>query len=462
MADAKPNPDCPGCQALLKRIEALEAQVERLTARLKQNSSSSNRPPSTDPPGTKRRRKGRREKKKRGPGGQPGHVRAVRGLLEIEEVDRVEACRPSECGFCGEPLQGDDPHPHRHQVTEIPPIQPEVVEYQLHKLNCQACGETNRGKLPDGVPTGAFGPQLQATVALLTGTYRLSRRNVQQLMSDCFGVTMSLGAISNLERLASDALQAAHQEALDYIHRQAAVHADETSWRESNRKSWLWTGVGPDATVFLIRESRGGAVAKELLGEDLQGTLISDRWSGYNWVDTGQRQVCWAHLIRDFQKIAESGKGAEVIGDCLVDAAGELFGHWHRVQDGALARSTFRRKASELRRRIRRLLELGTESGAWRAPGICRGILELEPAMWTFVHDERVPPTNNAAEQAVRPAVIWRKTSLGSQSRRGCDFVERMLTCTATLRRSGRNVLDFIRGACTARLHGTPPPALLR
>jgi hypothetical protein len=240
------------------------------------------------------------------------------------------------------------------------------------------------------------------------------------------------------------------------------VHADETSWRESNRKSWLWVGVDRDVTAFLIRPSRSGAVARELLGEKFGGTLISVRWSGYSWVDVERRQVCWAHLIRDFRKIAESGKETEIIGECLEQAADELFGYWHRVRDGTLPRSTFRRYASRLRKRVRRLLELGAEKDAWRGPGICRGILELEPAMWTFVRDEGVEPTNNAAEQAIRPAVIWRKTSLGSQSRRGSDFVERMLTCATTLRRKGRNVLDYIHDACVAQMLGRSAPDLIR
>ena len=272
---------------------------------------------------------------------------------------------------------------------------------------------------------------------------------------------MSLGAVSNLEGQTSAALKEPHEEALEHVKSQAAVHADETSWRELNEKSWLWVGLDGEATVFLIRPSRSGSIAKELLGEEFNGTLISDRWSGYNWVDVEQRQLCWAHLIRDFRKIAESGKETEIIGECLEEAAAELFGHWHRVRDGTQARSTFRRHASKLRKQVRRLLELGAARDAWRGPGICRGILKLEPAMWRFALEDEVEPTNNAAERAIRPAVIWRKTSLGSQSRRGSEFVERMLTCTMTLRRKGRNVLDYVHDACVARVQGRPAPALI-
>jgi transposase len=298
-------------------------------------------------------------------------------------------------------------------------------------------------------------------IAVLTGTYRVSRRNVQQLLSDMFGVTMSLGAISKLEGQVSENLAEAHEEALNHVRGSAAVHADETSWRESATNYWLWVATGGDATAFLIRDNRSGEVAKELLGEEMEGTLITDRWSGYGWVDLKQRQLCWAHIIRDFRKIAESGNKSREIGEELELWAKALFTYWHQLRDGTLNRSRWRDEAGRIRKAIRRLLKQGSECGEWRAPSICRGILKLEPALWTFVTTEGIEPTNNEAERAVRPAVIWRKTSLGTQSERGSRFAERMLTCVATLRQRGRNVLDFVHSACQAALLGDPAPPLL-
>lgn len=464
MTDASPNPDCPGCQALLRRVDQLlervarlEAKTERLEARLRENSSNSNRPPSSDPPWSQPPPKSPPSDRRRG--GQPGHERSDRKPLPPDEV---HCCKPRHCEHCGDVLLGHDRSPRRHQVTEVPPARAVVVEYQLHSLKCRACGRRTRATLPGGVPRGAFGPRLQSIIVLLSGVYRISRRNVQQLLSDTFGVELSLGAISKTEGLVAETLAKPHAAALRTLRRAAVVHLDETSWKESNRSAWLWTGVSDGVSAFVIRRSRGNEVAKELLGRKFDGFHVSDRWSGYDWIDVDRRQVCWAHLIRDFRKIAESGRSTRWIGECLEGEAAELFDYWHRIRDGTLTRHAFRRHARGLRKRIRALLELGARLGGWRGPSLCRGILELEPAMWTFVQHEGVEPTNNDAERMLRPAVIWRKTSLGTQSERGSRFVERILTCVGTLRRRGRNVLDYLTTANTAALNGTAIPSFTR
>jgi len=385
----------------------------------------------------------------------------MRKLLPPDRLDEFHDVKPTECSHCGTALWGEDRHPVRHQVTELPPVEPVVREYRLHALKCRACGQTTRAELPKGVPRGSFGPRLHAMVALFSGAYRLSRRNVKRLLADTFGVEISLGAISKLEGSIAQALAAPHRDALGRVRRARVAHADETSWRERRTKSWLWTAVTRKATVYLVRASRGACVARELLGKRSRGHLVSDRCPSYGWVETRRRQVCWSHLIRDFRKIALSGKEAEPIGECLEAAAQELFGHWYRVRDGTMKRATFQRYAIELRRRIRRLLELGGACNAWRAPSLCRGILELEPAMWNFVKHEGIEPTNNVAERMIRPGVLWRKTSLGSQSERGSRFVERLLTCVANLRQQERNVLEYLTSVTTATLRGALIPALL-
>lgn len=460
MSEAAPNPDCPGCRVLTKRVAALENKLARLEARQRQNSSNSSRPPSSDPPWSKPTSSAQGNDRKRG--AQPGHKKSERDLVPPDEVDDIQCCTPTICEDCGEALAGKDRSPLRHQVTEIPPARATVVEYQLHALDCRACGHRTRANLPDGVPSGAFGPRLQSMVTLLSGVYRVSRRNVQQLMADAFGVEMSLGVISKIEGRMAEVLAEPHQEALRAVHRAAVVHSDETSWREANKRAWLWTAVTPSFSVFLIRPSRGSDVARELIGEDFAGKHVSDRWSSYDWIGIDQRQVCWAHLIRDFRKIADSGGPAKRIGENLELQANELFDYWHRVRDGTMKRSTFRRHAWRIRRRIRGLLETGAGCTSWRAPSLCRGILKLEAAMWTFVTHEKVEPTNNAAERALRPAVIWRKTSLGTQSARGSRFVERLLTCVATLRQQRRNVLDYLTAANDSALRGAPIPTFVR
>jgi len=446
--------------ALTALVQEQAARIADLERQLGQNSSNSSKPPSSDPPGAKKPKPKRKKGRKRKPGGQPGHKGHTRDLLPVEEVDHVDDRRPPACAECGLKLRGTDPEPLRHQVTEVPPVKPHVTEYRLHQLQC-SCGCWTRGELPEGVPSGAFGPRLQALVALFTGGYRISKRNVVQLLSDCFGVKISVGSIKRLEADLSTALAEPVAEAQAYVQAHPHVHMDETGWRQAGRRTWLWTAVTSMVVVFALRASRGSKVAKELVGEDYRGIVISDRWSGYSWVSLKQRQICWAHLKRDFQKLVDAEGEIEVIGEGLQAQRRKLFKHWHRVRDGTMTRSTFRRYVTPIRAKVKALLRQGAVCPDAKIAGMCGEILKVEQAMWTFVRVDGVEPTNNPAELALRHAVIWRKTSFGTQSDAGSEFVERVLTAVGTLRAQGRNVLDYLAETCSNALRSVPAPSLL-
>jgi transposase len=446
--------------ALEARLAALEATVQHLTEQVQQNSRTSSRPPSSDPPQELGKRP-RREPTGRRPGGQPGHEGHNRAMVPVEEVDVVVPVKPARCWHCQHPLQGEDPQPQRHQVTEIPPVKPVVTEYQLHQLVCPACGEATRAEVPLGVPTGGFGPRLQATTALCTGGYHLSKRTTQSLLDDLFGVELGLGTITNLEQATTQAVAELVAEARAYVQRQPAAYADETGWREGQQRAWLWTTVTAWVTVFLVRPSRSGQVAQELLGEQFWGWLVTDRWSAYSWYPTWRRQLCWAHLLRDFEAMIARGGRSAAIGEALRGEARKMFQWWHRVRDGTLAPASFRTYMQPIRREVERLLEAGQTCGTPKTEGTCREIFRLRQALWTFVRHPGVEPTNNAAERAIRPGVLWRKGSFGTHSPEGSRFVEAMMTVMATLKQQHRNVLDYLTAACEATLHGERAPSLL-
>jgi transposase len=160
--------------------------------------------------------------------------------------------------------------------------------------------------------------------------------------------------------------------------------------------------------------------------------------------------------------MAEAKGAAGEVGAALGDCARLLFQWWHRVRDGTLKRSSLQTYvSSKLRGKVRNLLQEGAAGDDKKVAGMCRAILKLEPALWTFVRVEGVEPTNNNAERAVRHAVIWRKVCFGTQSRRGSDFVERMLTVVATLRSQGRNILDYVTDACSAAFRSQPAQSLI-
>src|SRR5215468_4609567 len=445
-------------ETLTSMVHALQEQVGTLQEQLHQTSQNASRPPSSDPPQHQRPHRPRGQRRR---GGQPGHPGHTRTLIPVEDVDEVVVIKPEQCAHCQGPLSGDDPKPWRHQVIELPPIQPVVTEYQWHQLWCAACGEVTRAPWPAGVPSGTYGPRVQATVALYTGAYRLSKRTTQQMMEEVFGVPMSVGTIGPLEQATTEAVAAPVEEARTYVQAQEVAHLDETSWRQGDKRAWLWVAVTSLVTVFVVRLSRGGQVARELLGEHFSGILVTDRYSAYNWYPVRWRQLCWAHLLRDFEAMRARGGCSEEIGRALLAQAHQMFTWWHRVREGTLKRSTFRSYMTPLRREVERLLEVGSRCGVPKTAGTCRTILKRREALWTFVQVDGVEPTNNTAERAIRPGVLWRKGSGGTQSAAGSRFVESLLTVVSTLKQQQRNVLAYLTAACEAALRREAAPSLL-
>ena len=439
---------CPGCETRDARIAALEARVVALErqladalARLNQTSRTSHRPPSSDPPGTVRPPK---PPTGRAPGGQPGPVKHDRPLAPPEDVSEFVVVKPPACGDCGAPLRGADPMPVRHQVAELPEIHPTIIEYLLHALRCRDCGAVTRATVPTGVPRGAFGPRLVALVALLTGAYHVSKRGVVALLADVLHLDLSLGAVAACEQQASAALASPAAEAHAYVQAQPAVGADETGWRERRRRAWLWVATTARVTAFRLAPWRSEAIARELLGSAFRGVLGSDRWAAYRWLPLRRRQLCWAHLTRDFAAMGEAPGRAGRVGARLTAARDRLFAWWGRFREGALTRRTLQTYLGRLRPEVGAALRAGMRSGHAKTAGMCREILKEEPALWTFARVPGVEPTNNASERALRPAVLWRKQSFGTHSAAGSRFVERVMTAVTTLRLQGRHVLGYL------------------
>jgi transposase len=445
--------------AILAAFASLEGRIAELEARLNRNSTNSSKPPSTDPPAVKAKRRPPVAPSGRKRGGQPGHPRHSRPLVPPERLRHVVEIKPAHCGGCGSPIHGHDPDPLRHQVAEIPPVQPEVDEYRLHRLRCTGCGAETRAGLPAGVPTGPFGPRLRAILAVLAGSYRLAKRPIQQLASDLFGLDISLGMIAKLERRAAEVLEPVVAELAAAIVASPSAHIDETSWAEANQKAWLWVGQTDDLTVFTIADNRGADVARSILGTDREKVVVSDRFPSYDWVE--QHQYCWSHLRRDFQAMIDRRDEGSAIGTELLGASDRLFHWWHKYRDGEMAWSTFLGYARPIRWGVRQALGRGAAVASEKTAATCRSLLAGEEHLWTFLRARGIEPTNNAAERALRHAVLWRKSSGGTASAWGSRFVERVLSVVATCRQQGRNVLEYLTGCFRARLVGEPFPSLL-
>ena len=444
---------------LLQLSQQLQQRLAALEERLNQNSRNSSQPPSSDapttPPQPKRTPSGRKV------GGQPGHVGRTRPLKPLDQVQDVIELRPTSCGACGALLLGEDAQPQRHQVTELPRIEPHVTEYRRHTLTCLACGGETPGTYPADMPPGDFGPRLQATTGYLSGRMGMSQRDIAETMEAVFHTDIGLGSVPALETVVSAVLAQPVADAQTYVQHQAAANVDETGWREQAKRAWLWVAATPLVSVFLVLTTRGAKGAHQLVGAAYRGIVGSDRWSAYNWLDPQRRQLCWAHLKRDFHKLVERGGESQRLGEAFLVQVEQLFRLWQRVRDGTLNRQDFQTQVEPIRTQVHNLLCAGAALAQEKTRHTCKNLLKLEPALWTFVHRECIEPTNNHAERCLRRAVLWRRRSFGTQSATGSRFVECVLTTVTTLRQQKRDVLDYLTTACAAAICGDKPPSLL-
>ncbi len=458
------------------RIARLEEENRQLREQLAGNSGNSSLPPSSDGPrAVPERVKKHLSGGKRG--AQKGHQGHKRKLYPLERCARVVDYYPEQCRRCGSELSGSDAKPYRHQVVDLPAVEPVVEEHRLHNLSCASCGCETRAKLPKEVASSGYGPRLVAMVALLGGVYRTSERMTQAAMADLFGVELSLGTVNTLRQEVSLAVAEPVEAAHEVVKQAALVNADETGFRQGDadganpqgKKAWLWVAVISLVTVFKVSLSRGQEAAQALLGAGFAGIVGSDRWSGYNWLPLSQRQLCWAHLKREFQKLSERGGESSSIGTVLLEQERELFKLWYQVRGGTLLREDFQNQVINIRQAVKAQLEKGASYHPTRGEKTlraktartCQALLKVEPALWLFAFQEGVEPTNNAAERAIRPAVLWRRVSFGSQSAAGSEFVARMLSVVTTLRQQDRDVLAYLTEACRAARQGEVVPSLL-
>jgi len=438
-----------------RQIAQLQRDVAELKARLNKDCSNSSVPPSAAHPHAKPLVPKPKSKRRRG--GQPGHDGHERALTPVEDCQAVVPCIPVECRRCGRTLRGIDPEPLRHQVWELPEIRPVVTEYQRYRLVCD-CGCSTCGELPAGVPSGQAGPRLVAFAGLLMACFRQSKRRAAQFLGTILNQPASAAWMVLLQNRCADAVKPAYDNLAARLTGQFVLHIDESPTKEGPARGWVWTFVADTFTVFACRTSRGADVLEGLLGTNYAGVIHCDRAKMY-W-RFGRLQWCWAHLKRDFQALIDAPcHTRKRLGHGLMRQTKELFDLWKRVRDGTIARRAFRQRMQPIREKVQWLLLGGYFNALTR--GFCKELWEHREHLWTFVDVAGVEPTNNAAERALRHAVIWRKLSFGTQSAAGSRFVERLLTVIETARRLGRNVFTWLTEAVRARLGGQAVPSLL-
>jgi transposase len=328
-------------------------------------------------------------------------------------------------------------------------------------VRCRSCGHRTRAELPERVRASAFGPRLQAAIALLSVRNRVSRRDVSELAGELFGCPVSVGSVDALCQRTSSALAAPYAELRAEVKDAPVVCVDETGWRQAGERRTLWGAFSHRHAAFHIAADRHERELPELIGERFAGIVSSDRWWAYDRLDPARRQVCWAHLLRDFRRHAEGLSHQQRFGERGLAICRELFAAWDRFADDG-DRDRLAREIAPLKRRLRTLLER-TQTKSTKNRYIrtfARNLLKLWPALWTFAELDGVHPTNNAAERGLRGAVIYRKVSLGSQSDPGARFAERMLSISHTCRLQRRSLFTYLIDAIGTTARASPAPTL--
>jgi len=448
---------------LVEANQRLEARVAELERRLNRSSRNSSLPPSQDPPSVPPRPCGKGSGRRRG--GQPGHEGRHRRLLPPERVDEVIDHWPDRCRSCahafGERERVDVSEPGRHQLAELPPTAVRVSEHRLHRVCCPRCATQTRAELPREVPRSAFGPRLQAAVVTLAVRNRVSRRDTTELARELFGVELASGSVDAIVQRAGEALAAPHTRLEQQLKTASVVNIDETGWKTAGGRRTLWGALTSQTAVFRIAAGRHAFESRTLLGERYAGIVCSDRWRGYDYLDPSRRQLCWAHLLRDFTAHSEGMAEQKKFGDDGFQIAHDLFDAWRAYQqDGDRVR--LQTQIAPLQAKLRALLE----HAARKSPRtkyhrlFAKSLLKRWPALWTFAHTDGVEPTNNHAERGLRGAVIYRKLSLGSQSEQGERTIERLLSASITCRLQKRSLFAYLTDVLSAYIRGDPIPAL--
>lgn len=456
-----------------KRIHVLEREVGDLksqiavlieqnakladqVARLSKNSSNSSKPPSSDivkPP------KGKGSKGPRRPGGQKGHPGVNRPPFGPDRIDKIENLQGGDCS-CGHRGQGVPMgEPRIHQVAALRDDPVIVTEYRLYGYACAKCGRVVWATLPEGVVEGQlFDGRLQALIGYMKGSLHASYSGLEAFCRDVLNLDVSRSHLCNVIARVNEALAEPYEELQRHIPSEPVLNIDETGWKDKKIKYWIWVFCTPVLSFFTIAKSRSSKVLEDILGQTYNGTIVSDFFSAYIKYGNALQQFCLAHLIRDIKFLTTlPDKSEQAFGDALLIEFKKLFHFWH-LRD-KIPKEKFDRRMLRIKNRILSLAK--QETLPPKSTTLAKRFRKHEGAIFHFLFDHAVPPTNNAAERSVRTSVIDRRITQGSRSAMGRQWNARIWTVLDTCRKQSRSAWNFLQTALSAHYFHTPAPSLL-
>jgi len=448
-------------EALVQLVAKLNKQVAKLTeqvARLSKNSSNSSKPPSSDivkPP------KPNLPKGPRKQGGQPGHKGATRRPFRDDQIDHLEELHPADCPHCHNAHLEPTGRFKTQQVAELREKPLFITEYRLYGYRCATCGKLIWAPLPPGVPAGQLcGLRLQALIAYMKGSLHASYTGLADFCRDVLDVKMARSLLCNIIRRVNNALAQPYEQLAEHLPAEPVLNIDESGWKNKGLLYWIWVFCTSTFSFFRIVKSRGAKVLEEVLGEVYGGTIISDFFSAYVKYANRLQQFCLAHLIRDIKFLTTlPGERDKQFGERMLTDFKRLFHFWHLREK--IPKPRLDRILLRIKDRVLRLAEVHTDGERSKSRTLARRLCKHGEAIFHFLFDPAVEPTNNAAERAIRQAVIDRRITQGSRSEMGREWNARIWTVLDTCRKQSRSAWQFLQDALSAYHFQTQPPSLL-
>lgn len=424
----------------------LKTENEKLKDRLGLNSKNSSIPSSKELFKIKYENK---TKSSKNIGGQTGHKGHVRDKMVADEIVKVElASIECECGG----IIGISSKPHIHQKIEIPEIKPHVTEYHMQKGRCRVCGKRKSTTLPEGVTQDLFGPRVKSIISSLSGFYKNSKREVESILKDVFGLQISLGSISNNEARVAKECKEAYEDIELELSYSKILHIDETSHYNKGKLGWCWMFTSTNSSLLKLTDSRGKKVLENSVFGSSDNIIVTDRYGAYGYFDSENRQLCWSHLARDFERFGNSSNAAvRIVGENLRRSAYEVFDTRKMLFAKEIDVLEFLGRAGKLRKRMWECLqEIADLETVVHASRVAKNMMKAEGMMWKFLEDPvNIPMTNNHAERQIRHYVTYRKNSYFTQSDRGNRFLERLISLFLTWKQRKCNPVQNLQNLLT-------------
>ncbi len=424
-------------KSLLKK--ALE-EIESLKEKLNKNSNNSSKPPSSD---QKKNTEDQPRKKRKNRKGM------FRPFFSKEQIDKSIECSLEKCPHCGshsiENLSAFD----ILQQIDLPEVKAIITEYIRKKYYCSSCKSSSFANLPKGIPNSAFGPQLMGLLSTLTGVFHLAKREGIQLIKDIYNIDIGLGSIPNIEERVSTALDPYYQKIHEFVlENYLTKHFDETTWRDTGKRHYVWIATCEKAAVYMIDRYRNKLAFQKLIkNKNISAkNYVSDRYSVYNKIGP-KHQYCLAHLIRNFRSFSQRDGPDKKIGESLEKLLTKACSTNNKYCKGKINLIQRNRRLKYAQKKVEDALCDGIANGSDKLSSLCDKLFDNFDNLWLFKETKGVDPTNNLAERDLRKLVIWRKKSYGTRSNRGKRFVERITTISQTLRKQKKNVLQFVQQA---------------